>query len=174
MLRWVGHDRAAVLDGGWEGWEKGGFPVTTTSPAITPVIFTGEPRGTAWVDAQFVRSHLNDPSVIVLDARAPERFKGIAEPIDPVAGRIPGARNRLFKDNLDADGRFKSAHELKAAFESVLAGARAGQVVHQCGSGVSACSNLLAMEIAGLTGSKLYPGSWSEWIADPERPIAKG
>jgi thiosulfate/3-mercaptopyruvate sulfurtransferase len=125
-----------------------------------------------WVDVQFVQAHLTDPSVVVLDARSPERFKGLTEPIDPVAGHIPGARNRLFKDNLDADGRFKPPEELRQAFTALLAGTRPDQVVHQCGSGVSACSNLLAMEIAGLKGSRLYPGSWSEWVADPARPIA--
>jgi thiosulfate/3-mercaptopyruvate sulfurtransferase len=173
MLRWVGHERVAVLDGGWEGWEKAGLPVTGALPSVRPATFSGQPRSDVWVDVEFVRSHLGDPSVIVLDARAPERFKGITEPIDPVAGHIPGARNRLFKDNLGADGRFKSARELREAFTSVLTGADARQIVHQCGSGVSACSNLLAMEIAGLTGSRLYPGSWSEWISDRRRPIAR-
>ncbi len=110
----------------------------------------------------------------MIDARAAERYRGEVEPIDPVAGHIPGARNRPYKDNLDASGRFRPAHELRAGFESVLAGASPGQVVHQCGSGVSACHNLLAMELAGLDGSRLYPGSWSEWCADPERPIARG
>ena len=112
--------------------------------------------------------------MIVLDARTPERFQGLTEPIDPVAGHIPGARNRLFKDNLTPDGRFRPPQELRQAFMDVLAAARPEQVVHQCGSGVSACSNLLAMEIAGLKGSRLYPGSWSEWVADPSRPVAKG
>jgi len=173
MLRWVGHERVAVLDGGWEGWEKAGLPVTSELPAPTAARFPGEPRADAWVSVEFVRSHLDDPSVIVLDARAPERFRGITEPIDPVAGHIPGARNRMFKDNLGADGRFKSAVELRQAFSALLAGAPPSAVVHQCGSGVSACSNLLAMEIAGLSGSRLYPGSWNEWIADPGRPIAR-
>jgi thiosulfate/3-mercaptopyruvate sulfurtransferase len=116
---------------------------------------------------------LNDPSLVVVDARAPERFKGLTEPIDPVAGHIPGARNRLYKENLNADGRFKSAQELRAAFVALLAGVSPDRVVHQCGSGVSACTNLLAMEIAGMPGARLYPGSWSEWVADPARPVAK-
>lgn len=171
MLRWVGHERVAVLDGGWEGWVKAGLPVTAESPRVTAAAFAGQPRP-VWVDVEFVQAHLTDPSVVVLDARSAERFKGLTEPIDPVAGHIPGARNRLFKDNLDADGQFKPAGELRQAFTALLAGARPDQVVHQCGSGVSACSNLLAMEIAGLNGSRLYPGSWSEWVADPSRPIA--
>jgi thiosulfate/3-mercaptopyruvate sulfurtransferase len=171
MLRWVGHERVAVLDGGWGEWVRAGFPVTAESPRVTAVAFAGQPRP-VWVDVEFVQAHLTDPSVVVLDARSVERFKGLTEPIDPVAGHIPGARNRLFKDNLGADGRFKPPEELRHAFTALLAGARPDQVVHQCGSGVSACSNLLAMEIAGLKGSRLYPGSWSEWVADPARPIA--
>jgi thiosulfate/3-mercaptopyruvate sulfurtransferase len=171
MLRWVGHERVAVLDGGWEGWVKAGLPVTAETPRITPTTFPGQPRP-MWVGVEFVQAHLHDPSVMVLDARTPERFKGLAEPIDPVAGHIPGARNRLFKDNLAADGRFKPPAELAQAFTALLADARPDQVVHQCGSGLSACSNLLAMEIAGLSGSRLYPGSWSEWVSDPSRPIA--
>jgi thiosulfate/3-mercaptopyruvate sulfurtransferase len=171
MLRWVGHERVAVLDGGWEAWVRAGFPVTAESPRVTAVAFVGQPRPVS-VDVEFVRAHLTDPSVVLLDARSAERFKGLTEPIDPVAGHIPGARNRLFKDNLRADGHFKPPEELRHAFTALLAGARPDQVVHQCGSGVSACSNLLAMEIAGLTGSRLYPGSWSEWVADPARPIA--
>jgi thiosulfate/3-mercaptopyruvate sulfurtransferase len=173
MLRWVGHERTAVLDGGWEGWVKAGLPLSTEEPRVTATRFAGVPRP-LWVDAGFVQSHLGDPSVVVLDARSPERFQGISEPIDPVAGHIPGARNRLFKQNLTADGRFKLPQELRQAFVEVLGTAKPDQVVHQCGSGVSACSNLLAMEIAGLHGSQLYPGSWSEWVADPSRPIAKG
>jgi thiosulfate/3-mercaptopyruvate sulfurtransferase len=171
MLRWVGHEHVAVLDGGWEGWVKAGFPVTAEATRVTPTTFAGQPRP-VWVDVEFVKAHLTDPSVVVLDARSAERFKGLTEPIDPVAGHIPGARNRMFKDNLDADGRFKPPEGLRHAFTALLAGARPDQVVHQCGSGVSACSNLLAMEIAGLNGSRLYPGSWSEWVADPARPIA--
>lgn len=173
LLRWVGHERAAVLDGGWEGWVKAGLPVTPDPPRIAATTFAGEPRP-IWVDVGFVSSHLGDPSVVVLDARTPERFQGLTEPIDPVAGHIPGARNRLFKDNLTADGRFRPAQELRQAFMGVLGAAGPEHVVHQCGSGVSACSNLLAMEIAGLKGSRLYPGSWSEWVADPSRPVAKG
>jgi thiosulfate/3-mercaptopyruvate sulfurtransferase len=173
MLRWVGHERSAVLDGGWEGWVRAGLPVTTERPRVTATRFAGVPRP-LWVDVHFVQSHLGDSSVVVLDARSPERFQGINEPIDPVAGHIPGARNRLFKENLAADGRFKRPEELRQAFLGVLGAAKPEQVVHQCGSGVSACSSLLAMEIAGLNGSRLYPGSWSEWVSDPARPVAKG
>ena len=173
LLRWVGHQRVAVLDGGWEAWVNAGLPLTQEAPDVRETTFAGEPRAT-WVDVKFVQSHLEDPSMVLLDARASERFKGLTEPIDPVAGHIPGARNRLFKENLGADGRFKPPEELRLAFEGLLAGATPDQVVHQCGSGVSACTNLLAMEIAGLHGSRLYPGSWSEWVSDPSRPIARG
>jgi thiosulfate/3-mercaptopyruvate sulfurtransferase len=174
MLRhWLGLERVAVLDGGWEAWLKAGAPVTATLPPVTPTSFVGRPRA-VWVDAAFVQSHLDDASVVVLDARSPERYRGETEPIDPVAGHIPGARNRLYKDNLDASGRFKPAAELRAAFTALLAGAKPEQVVHQCGSGVSACHNLLAMEIADLPGGTLYPGSWSEWCADSTRPVARG
>jgi len=174
MLRWVGHERVAVLDGGWEGWVKAGLPTTAEVPSIATKTFTGTARPGWVVDAGFVQAHLEDPSIVVLDARTRERFQGLTEPIDPVAGHIPGARNRLFKENLNAEGRFRSPQELRQAFKAVLGEANPEQVVHQCGSGVSACSNLLAMEIAGLEGSRLYAGSWSEWIADPSRPVAKG
>jgi len=174
MLRhWLGHERVAVLDGGWEGWNQAGARVTAELPGIVPAIFSGSPHRVA-VDVRYVLSHLNDPEVVVIDARAPERYRGESEPIDPVAGHIPGARNRLYKNNLDAGGRFKPPAELRGEFNALLAGKRPDQIVHQCGSGVSACHNLLAMEVAGLTGSKLYPGSWSEWCADPGRPVARG
>jgi thiosulfate/3-mercaptopyruvate sulfurtransferase len=174
MLRhWLGHERVAVLDGGWEAWVKAEGPVTAELPRIAATRFSGTPRP-VWVDVDYVRSHLNDPDVTVVDARSPERYRGETEPIDPVAGHIPGARNRLYKENLDASGRFKPAAMLRAELTALLDGRRPDQIVHQCGSGVSACHNILAMEIAGLTGSRLYPGSWSEWCADPSRPVARG
>ena len=171
MLRWVGHERVAVLDGGWEAWVAGGYPVTADIPAITPARFVGASRRT-WVGADEVQRNLDTREFRVVDARAPERYKGLTEPIDPVAGHIPGAINRLYKENL-RDGRFKSPDELRQEFSALLADTPAEQVVHQCGSGVSACHNLLAMEVAGMHGSRLYPGSWSEWVADPARPVAR-
>jgi len=175
MLRhWLGHDRAAVLDGGWEAWVAAGAPVTVDPPHVEPARFAGRPEPGAHVDAAYVHSHLDDPSLVLVDARASDRFRGENETIDPVAGHIPGARNRPYRDNLDASGHFKPAGALRAEFAALLAGAQASDVVHQCGSGVSACHNLLAMEIAGLVGSRLYPGSWSEWSADPRRPIVRG
>jgi thiosulfate/3-mercaptopyruvate sulfurtransferase len=173
MLRWLGHQSVAVLDGGWEAWTAAGAPVTAELPSVARTSFTGAPRAMS-VDVAYILAHLDDQAVTVVDARAPERYRGETEPIDPVAGHIPGALNRLYKNNLDASGRFKPAATLRAEFEALLAGRKPEQIVHQCGSGVSACHNILAMEIAGLPGSRLYPGSWSEWCADSSRPIAKG
>jgi len=173
MLRWLGHDLVAVLDGGWEAWTKAGTPVTADLPKVEVATFSASPRALA-VDVSYVQSHLQDAGMLVVDARSAERFRGETEPIDPVAGRIPGALNRLYKDNLDAAGLFKPAAELRSGFISLLGDRPPQQVVHQCGSGISACHNILAMEIAGLSGSRLYPGSWSEWCADPTRPVARG
>jgi thiosulfate/3-mercaptopyruvate sulfurtransferase len=173
MLRWLGHPRVAVLDGGWQAWTAAGQPVTTEVPTPKSARFEGKPDQSR-VDASYVLQHLKSSDMVLIDARANDRFRGQNETIDPVAGHIPGARNRVFRDNLDAKGFFKPAAELRADFEKVLEGSAPGKVVHQCGSGVTACHNLLAMEIAGLGGSRLYSGSWSEWIADPSRPVATG
>ena len=173
MLRWVGHERVAVLDGGWEGWGKAGQPVTAGPTTAAPGRFSGAPRNNTWVGVADVVRSLGTSEMLLIDARAPERFKGLTEPIDPVAGHIPGARNRLYKDNLLPDGRFKAADQLRQEFSVLLAGTGTERIVHQCGSGVSACHNLLAMEVAGLRCSRLDPGSWSEWVADPSRPVAK-
>ena len=172
MLRWIGHAAVSVLDGGLVAWKAAGGALE--SGAVTPVAAAsaypiGE-SGVAMVDADALQKSLG--RVTLLDARAGERYRGEVEPLDKRAGHIPGARSRFFKDNLDAQGRFRAAAELRAAFESF--GAAPAQVVHQCGSGVTACHNLLAMEVAGLAGSALYPGSWSEWSADPARPVAVG
>jgi thiosulfate/3-mercaptopyruvate sulfurtransferase len=171
MLLWVGHSRVAVLDGGWEAWLDAQLPVTADLPAITPARFSGVPTQT-WVGVEEVLRNISSHEMVVVDARAPDRYKGLTEPIDPVAGHIPGARNRVYKENL-RNGRFKSPEELRQEFDALLPGIPPERIVHQCGSGVSACHNLLAMEIAGLRGSRLYPGSWSEWVADSTRPVAK-
>lgn len=173
MLRWLGHPRVAVLDGGWQAWTAAGQPVTADVPVSKPARFEGKPDNSR-VDAAHVLRNLDSPDMVLIDARANDRFRGQNETIDPVAGHIPGARNRVFKDNLDAKGFFKPAAQLREDFEKVLEGSAPGKVVHQCGSGITACHNLLAMEIAGLGGSRLYSGSWSEWIADPSRPVATG
>ncbi len=173
LLRWLGHDAVAVLDGGFGKWLREGRPVSAAIPQPAPARFAARPvRGA--VDVAFLVAHLHDPSVCVVDARANDRYRGENETLDPVAGHIPGSVNRFFRDNLDAGGQFKSAAALRAEWLALLAGRPPESVVHSCGSGVSACHNLFAMELAGLPGSQLYPGSWSEWIADPARPVASG
>lgn len=173
MLRWLGHDAVAVLDGGWGKWLREDRPETSVAPMPVPATFVPSVRRPP-VDTAFVRAHLRDPSIAVVDARSAERYRGETEPLDPVAGHIPGSINRPFKENLAGGGVFKSADALRAAWRPALGSVAPGSVVHTCGSGVSACHNLLAMEIAGLGGSRLYAGSWSEWCADPDRPIATG
>ena len=173
MLRWMGHANAAVLDGGVAAWTASGGSLVTEEP--TPIAAAPYPTRTplaATLDAPALVAELG--RVRLLDARAGERFRGEVEPLDKAAGHIPGATNRFFKDNLDTGGRFKPAAQLHAEFAALLGVQSAEKTVHQCGSGVTACHNLLAMEHAGLSGSRLYPGSWSEWSADPARPVARG
>ena len=175
LARWIGLTRVAVLDGGLPKWIAEARPLVIEVPV---------PRGGGSVAAivddsrhlpiTALETALTEGTGLVLDARAPERFRGEAEPVDKVAGRIPDARNRFFKLNLNADLTMRPAEELRREFATVLGEWRPDQIVHQCGSGVTACVNLLAMEHAGLTGSKLYVGSWSEWIGDPARPIGRG
>jgi thiosulfate/3-mercaptopyruvate sulfurtransferase len=172
LLRAHGHDKVAVLDGGIAKWSAEGHPVTTEEPRFEPAVFVARLRRDFVVSkAEMVRDHGRR---LVLDARAAERFRGEVEPLDPVAGHIPGALNRFFRDNLGADGCFKPAAVLRAEFAVLLGGDDPAHTVHHCGSGVTACHNLLAMEHVGLAGSVLYPGSWSEWSADPARPVARG
>jgi len=174
MLRWVGHTRVAVLNGGWQAWTSAGLPVTVEQPVVEPVSYNGRPQAQFTVDGNQVLAQLHDRDTQVLDARSADRYRGENETLDPVAGHIPGALNRFFKLNLDGDGRFKTPAALKTEFGAVLNGHAPESIIHQCGSGVTACHNLLAMEVAGLPGSRLYPGSWSEWVSDRKRPVAKG
>jgi thiosulfate/3-mercaptopyruvate sulfurtransferase len=175
LTHWLGHARCAVLDGGFDAWVKAGLAVSTDMPMPTPTTYVaGAPLPDIMVDAATLVANLDGGPLRVLDARAPDRFRGQNETIDPVAGHIPGARNRVFRENLDAAGFFKPADELRAAFTPLLEGIAPTQLVHQCGSGITAAHNLLAMEIAGIHGTKLYPGSWSEWCSDPSRPVATG
>ena len=174
MLRWLGHDAVAVLDGGWDAWRKAPHPITDQIPVIKAARFTMRRRTDMVCDAGYIVANLGKPKPRLLDARAPDRFRGENETLDPVAGHIPGAVNRFFKLNLETDGRFKAATTLRREFNQLLGVHAPGDVAHYCGSGVTACHNLLAMEIAGLSGSRLYPGSWSEWIADPSRPVTTG
>ena len=175
LCRWIGHDKTAILDGGMSAWRALGYPVATGDAERSERSERGDVtvrlHPELLVSADDVLAHLGDKNVTVLDARGGERFRGEVEPIDPVAGHIPGARNRSFKDNFDERGRLRSPEELRAAY------ARYGDpasVVHQCGSGVSSAVNALAMEHAGLRGSRLYAGSWSEWVSDPSRPVETG
>ena len=173
LLRWLGHDRIALLDGGLQAWLAAGGAMSAEAPTPRPVTFTPGASAVAEpVTADYVLERLETPDMHLVDARSPDRFRGENETIDPVGGHIPGAVNRFFRDNLRPDGRFKPAAELRAEWLGVLAGALPAQVVHHCGSGVSACHNQLAMELAGLPGSRLYAGSWSEWCADRGRPVA--
>jgi thiosulfate/3-mercaptopyruvate sulfurtransferase len=164
MLRWVGHKNVAVLDGGIAKWLKERRPTDASVPQFKPTAYSAGTASGA-VNAENV---LQSP--LLLDARAPVRWRGEQEPIDPVAGRIPGAKNRFNMENVQPEGTFKSKEILRKELLSVLGSEKPSDVVHYCGSGVAACHNLLAIEIAGLPGGKLYPGSCSEWIADPSRP----
>lgn len=175
MLKWVGHEAAALLDGGLAAWQAAGGEVTDREEiARFQANFAAEPVQGARVGADEVLRQLGQPGQTLIDARAPARFRGEVEPLDRVAGHIPGALNRPFGENFTPDGRFKPREELRREFEALLAGRDAHSVVHQCGSGVSATPNLLAMELAGLGRTRLYAGSWSEWSSDPSRPVEKG
>ena len=173
MLRWLGHTNVAVLDGCYAKWIGEHRSATATVPLAVPARFDGQPRAIT-VQASDILELLGRPGSKLIDARAPDRYRGENETLDPVGGRIPGSLNRFFRENLDANGCFMSAAELRPVFRALLGDTPAGEVVHSCGSGVSACHNLLAMEIAGLPGAKLYPGSWSEWCSDASRPVEKG
>ena len=180
MLRWLGHDAVAVLDGGLKAWTVAAGELESGDAAhhghththVEPL--PAHPNPNAVLSMVDLQQALRDPHALLIDARGRERYIGQTEPIDAVAGHIPGAVNHPFTANLDADGRFLPAEELKRRWQSLLAGKRPEHVIAMCGSGVTACHNLLSLEIAGLAGAKLYAGSWSEWIRDPARPIARG
>jgi thiosulfate/3-mercaptopyruvate sulfurtransferase len=171
LLRWVGHAQVAVLDGGMAAWQAAGQPLSTGAPMKAVGGIHEKAPLVSTVSVQELQANIDAPSRTLVDARAPDRFRGENETIDPVGGHIPGARNRFFKDNLAADGRFKDAAQLKAELGAI---GDPAQAIMQCGSGVTACHNLLALEVAGLPGAALYPGSWSEWVSDPARPVATG
>ncbi|MCM2559742.1 sulfurtransferase [Alcaligenes faecalis] len=176
MLRWLGHPQVAILDGGWQAWQQlGGAeesgqakPVPATAKLSVP-----EQAAMPTVQTEQVLKNLSKPIFTVLDARAAERYRGDVEPMDPVAGHIPDALNRSHLNNLGEQGRFKPADQLRQEFQDLLGAISAEMVVHQCGSGITACHNLFAMELAGLSGSSIYPGSWSEWVSDASRPVAR-
>jgi len=173
LLRWMGHDSVAVLDGGFASWMSEHRPAASGNGARPATRFTGAPRADMTAGVVDVATLVNRQDALLIDARAPERFRGEIEPVDRVAGHIPGAANHFFQQNLDAQGAFRSPDDLRTRLSGTLAGISPDHVVCYCGSGVSACHNLLALEHAGLRGAKLYAGSWSEWSSDPARPVAR-
>lgn len=173
LLRSMGHEHVAVLDGGLPAWQKQGFPVTTALPPIRPGQFRCYLDRQQWLSASEVENALARRQITLIDARTPERYAGQQEPIDPVAGHVPKAINRPFQRNLDAQGLFLNPEQLRQHFTQLGVAATPEQTVHMCGSGVTACHNLLAMEVAGLHGSRLYAGSWSDWIRNPNRDITR-
>lgn len=172
LLRTLGHDRVSVLDGGIQAWQASGFALSSELPISHAKPFQAIVDRSAWKELEELQACLSDASCLLIDARTRERFAGIEEPIDPVAGHIPGAVNLPITENLDDRGHFLPAAALRDHYLALIGDRLPEQVVHSCGSGVFACHGILAMEVAGLHGSKLYPGSWSEWIRDPGRPVA--
>ena len=172
LLRWVGHRAAAVLDGGFKAWSAAGLPASTEIPARQPSQFQARPNRELWLDVEQVQQRVQQSDWRLLDARAPERFAGKVEPLDTIAGHVPGARNHPVATNLASDGRFSAPEELRRRYEQSQAGVADDHTIVMCGSGVSACHLLLAMEVAGKPGARLYAGSWSEWIRDAKRPVA--
>jgi thiosulfate/3-mercaptopyruvate sulfurtransferase len=169
MLRYMGHEAAAVLDGGWQAWQRSGHPTSIGIEENEAAVFAGAPRA----DWTVISDEVEDATLLV-DSRSPERYRGEIEPLDPVAGHIPGAINFDYERNFGPDGRLLSPDRLRQQLEEMLAGTPPAETVFYCGSGVSACANLLALRHAGLGDGRLYIGSWSEWIRDPERPVATG
>lgn len=179
LLRWLGHRRVAVLNGGFAAWERAGLPLSSGAERRAPRHFTAAPDDGLLVTGAAVAAAVSSGAarsgeMLLVDARSADRFAGENETLDPVAGHIPGARNHPFAANHDAQGRWHSAQALRSAWDNTLRGVPAQQVVAMCGSGVTACHNLLALEVAGLSGARLYAGSWSEWITDPAHPVARG
>jgi thiosulfate/3-mercaptopyruvate sulfurtransferase len=172
MMRWLGHGQAAVLDGGLDAWTSAGLPLRQGDEQAPPGdLTTSADPAMPLIDVAGIEANLEGRDLLVVDARSAARFHGEPHPLDTASGHIPGASNRFFQLNLTPEGRFKPADALAAEFAAMLGGTSPDKIVHQCGSGVTATHNLLAMEVAGLEGSRLYPGSWSEWTSDPARPI---
>jgi thiosulfate/3-mercaptopyruvate sulfurtransferase len=175
LLRWLGHPGVALLDGGYPKWVREKRPVTQDMPVLDGKASCARlPEPSLYVSADQVMQAMKTSDKLILDARPERRFSGEYEPLDPVAGHVPGAVNWNFEENLDIDGTFMPPEALRENYQALLKGRAPSEVIHMCGSGVTACHNVLAMEVAGLSGSRLYVGSWSEWITDPSRPIALG
>ena len=175
VLAWLGkRDGVFILDGGLKAWHAAGFPLSLDAPVVEPGRFTGTPDNHLVLDAEHLQKRLGEPGMTLIDARAQPRFRGDVEPIDPIAGHIPGAQCAAFNENLGSDGRFLPAEQLKQRFAAQLQGRSPDELVAYCGSGVTACHNLFALSLAGYPLGKLYAGSWSEWITDPARQIATG
>ena len=173
LLRWMGHESVALLDGGLPRWQRAGLPMQKDLPAFVAAQFVPRMNQALLANVVDVERAVAD-GFLVMDARAEERFTGEIEPLDRVAGHVPGARNAPYDDNLDLSGEFSSDEALREHYGALLGRTPPAKVIHMCGSGVTACHNILAMEHAGLRGARLYAGSWSEWITDPNRPIATG
>lgn len=174
LARWVGLRDVSLLDGGITAWLAEGRALSAAVPTPRPAPLAGHADPLMLTSAEELLPRLEGADLCLIDARAPERFRGDVEPIDPIAGHIPGAVNRFYKENLTPDLRFRLPEQLRQEFTSMLGTVAPSRTVHQCGSGVTACANIFAMEYAGLPGSTLYAGSWSEWIADSSRPIVRG
>ena len=173
LLRWLGHSRVALLDGGLPAWQRAEYPMTQDLPTITPTRFVPQASNDVWITSADVEKARLQTDSLIMDARAEERFRGEIEPLDAIAGHIPGAVNVPYEDNLHISGTFLSAAELRELYLGIMGEVRPDKIIQMCGSGVTACHNILAMEHAGLTGAKLYAGSWSEWITDDRRPVAR-
>ena len=179
LLRWLGHSQVAVLNGGLAAWERAGMPLSSSIEARAPREFRAKADARRVASGSEVAALVSSGALaraeqLLIDARSADRFAGENETIDPVAGHVPGGRNHPYAGNLDASGGFLDAARLRQAWEATLRGASARQLIAMCGSGVTACHNLLALEVAGLSGARLYAGSWSEWITDPDHPVARG
>ena len=175
LLAWLGkRDGVFILDGGLKAWHAAGFPLSLDTPLVEPGTFAGMPDNRLLLDAEHLQKRLGQPGLTLIDARAQPRFRGEVEPIDPVAGHIPGAQCAAFNENLGSDGRFLPVEQLKQRFAAQLQGRSPDELVAYCGSGVTACHNLFALSLAGYPLGKLYAGSWSEWITDPQRAVATG
>ena len=175
QMRWLGHETVAVLDGGIQAWQAAGLPCTQDTPTTSyKGTFSARPPQVSTVNYADMSANLFSQRHLVIDARGADRFRGENETLDPIGGHIPGAINHVFKNNLDANGLFKSPEILHQTFKTIIGNRSGADLIMQCGSGVTACHNLLALEIAGMTGAQLYPGSWSEWCAQPNAVIATG